>query len=127
VITHLKLQKLLYYAQAWHLATKNKPLFAEDFQAWIHGPTLISQYDRFKKHQWLPVLEDIEFPHLKNKSLVSHLEEVVDVFGAETAVKLELMTHNERPWQDARKGVSEDAPNAAVISKESMRTFYKSV
>jgi uncharacterized phage-associated protein len=34
VLTNRKLQKLLYYAQAWYLALENRALFAEDFQAW---------------------------------------------------------------------------------------------
>ena len=33
-ITHLKLQKLVYYAQAWFLALNDKPLFEEEMQAW---------------------------------------------------------------------------------------------
>ena len=40
ILTNLKLQKLLYYAQAWYLVLLNKPLFAEDFQAWAHGHIL---------------------------------------------------------------------------------------
>lgn len=50
-LTNLKLQKLLYYAQAWHLALRNAPLFDEDFQAWVHGPVLPSQYLRFRSFQ----------------------------------------------------------------------------
>ena len=40
VLTNLKLQKLMYYSQAWHLALRDIPLFNEDFQAWVHGPVL---------------------------------------------------------------------------------------
>src|SRR5258708_4115865 len=47
-ITHLKLQKLVYYAQAWSLALRNKPLFDEDFVAWTHGPVVKSVWRRFK-------------------------------------------------------------------------------
>ena len=39
-ITHLKLQKLLYYAQAWHLAHTNAPLFNKEIKAWTHGPVV---------------------------------------------------------------------------------------
>jgi len=44
VITNLKLQKLLFYSQAWYLALKDDYIFEEDFQAWVHGPVLVSQY-----------------------------------------------------------------------------------
>lgn len=43
-ITPKKLQKILYYAQAWFLANEGKPLFENDvFEAWRHG-TAESQY-----------------------------------------------------------------------------------
>ena len=48
VITPLKLQKLLYYAQGWTLAILNKNLFEEDFQAWTHGPAIPSIYRKYK-------------------------------------------------------------------------------
>lgn len=43
-ITPLKLQKLIYYAQAWSLALPERayPLFDEDMQAWAHGPVVES-------------------------------------------------------------------------------------
>ena len=43
-MTNLRLQKLLFYAQAWHLALTNRPLFEEDFEAWVHGPVIPSFY-----------------------------------------------------------------------------------
>lgn len=126
-LTNLKLQKLLYYAQAWHLALRNQPLFSEDFQAWIHGPVLPSQYQRFKKFEWRPILEEkITIPQLSNE-LNRHLKEVVEVFGSETATALELMTHNEFPWKEARQGIAPDQQSTAIISKESMKKFYKSL
>lgn len=47
-LSHLKLQKLVYYAQVWSLALFDKPLFDEDFEAWTYGPALPSLYQRFK-------------------------------------------------------------------------------
>lgn len=127
VLTNLKLQKLLYYAQAWYLVERGKPLFEEDFQAWVHGPVLPSQYQRFKHLEWRPILEEISPPTSIDQDLKGYLKEVVDVFGIETATALERMTHNELPWQEARKGLPEDQPSTAIISKESMRIFYKSL
>jgi uncharacterized phage-associated protein len=127
VLTNLKLQKLLYYAQAWYLALHQKPLFDEDFEAWVHGPVLPSQYRRFKEFEWKPILREI--PPLKpdDPVILSHLTEIVDVFGSETAVALEMMTHNELPWKSARSGIPLDQPSSSVISKESMQSYYKSL
>lgn len=46
-ISNLKLQKLVYYAQAWHLAIHGTPLFEEDFEAWVHGPVIPSLYQKY--------------------------------------------------------------------------------
>ena len=47
-ITNLKLQKLVYYAQAWHLAIYSKPLFNTDFEAWVHGNVIHDLYSECK-------------------------------------------------------------------------------
>lgn len=126
VITNLKLQKLLYYAQAWYLAEKDKPIFSEDFQAWISGPVLPSQYHRFKKYEWRPILEEDLKIAINNPSIINHLDEVVDCFGVETAASLEKMTHNELPWQEARTGIPKEMSSNNIIKKESVDLFYKS-
>ena len=51
-ITNLKLQKLVYYAQAWYLALHGKRLFPAEFQAWVHGPVCHSLYQRFRGYAW---------------------------------------------------------------------------
>ena len=127
VLTNLKLQKLLYYAQAWYLALKDKPLFSEDFEAWVHGPVLPSQYQRFKKSEWRPILDEISSPNIPNDKIISHLTEVVNVFGIETASNLESMTHNEFPWKNARQDIPIEKPSNAIITKESMKSFYKTL
>lgn len=124
VLTNLKLQKLAYYAQAWWLAEKDGELFAEDFQAWVHGPVLPSQYHRFKDFQWRPLSVDVERPVLP-EAVVAFLREIVDVFGPESAVSLELMTHRERPWVEARGDLPAEAPSNARISKQTMQAFYR--
>jgi uncharacterized phage-associated protein len=51
-MTNLKLQKLLYYCQAWYLAFLGKPLFGERIEAWIHGPVVPPVFGSFKEHRW---------------------------------------------------------------------------
>jgi len=127
VLTNLKLQKLLYYAQAWHLALYKKPLFDEDFQAWVHGPVLPSQYRRFSRNEWRPITEQVDRPHFDDADIEKFLNEVIDVFGTETAVSLELMTHRERPWLEARGGIPMDESSQARIDKAVMREYYGSL
>lgn len=124
VLTNLKLQKLAYYAQAWQIALHGQPLFGEDFQAWVHGPVLPSQYHRFKDYQWRPLDLEVGRPDLAGTGLDLHLIEIVDVFGSESAVSLELMTHRELPWLEARGDLPPDAPSSATISKGTMGSYY---
>lgn len=126
LLTNLKLQKLLYYAQAWHLALKGNVLFDEDFQAWVHGPVLLSQYHRFKDCKWMPIQGDIAQPQL-DEELKGFLNEIIDIFGAETAVALEIMTHRERPWIEARGDLPPHEPCNNYISKETMAAYYRSL
>lgn len=51
-ITHLKLQKLVYYAQAWNLAHFGEPLFDEELKAWTHGPVAPSVWHEYKDSRW---------------------------------------------------------------------------
>lgn len=126
LLTNLKLQKLLYYAQAWHLALFNEELFAEDFKAWVHGPVLLSQYHRFKGYGYRPIDEETKRPNL-DENTIRFLDEVIDMFGAETAVALELMTHRERPWIEARGDLPPHEPGTASIDKKVMAEFYRSL
>lgn len=127
LLTNLKLQKLLYYAQAWHLALEEHPIFQEDFKAWVHGPVLLSQYHRFKDHSWRPITEDIDTPNNIASDLIDHLDEILDVFGSEPATALELMTHREEPWLEARGDLPPDEPSTAIIRKETMKEYYRSL
>jgi uncharacterized phage-associated protein len=43
-IDQMKLQKLLFYAHAWYLAYNDRPLFAEDIEAWPWGPVVRPVY-----------------------------------------------------------------------------------
>ncbi len=47
-MTHKKLQKLCYYAQAWAYALKGYRLEDTDYQAWVHSPVSPALWERFK-------------------------------------------------------------------------------
>lgn len=126
LLTNLKLQKLLYYAQAWRLALTDTELFAEDFRAWVHGPVLLSQYHRFKKHRWAPIDDNLTKPELP-EDVKAHLREIIEVFGSHPAVALELMTHREKPWLEARGDLPPEEPCSNTISKQTMKEYYRSL
>ncbi|MES2388130.1 MAG: type II toxin-antitoxin system antitoxin SocA domain-containing protein [Bacteroidota bacterium] len=123
----LKLQKLLYYAQAWHYTLFDEALIDEEFQAWKHGPVAISQYYRFADINYnAPILvekynpEIIDFPENVEKLLV----DVNNIYGEHQASYLEQLTHSEEPWITARAGLPSYESCSNVISLESMSRFY---
>lgn len=133
-ITNLKLQKQLYYVQAWHLALKDRPLFDAQFQAWIHGPVISWLYGNYKKYGSGPipfsgpaaVAEDDCLPEPQLSSDVrDHLMEVMGAYGDLSAWQLERLTHSEAPWIEARQGLPPDAACQNVISNARMQQFYK--
>jgi uncharacterized phage-associated protein len=126
LITNLKMQKLVYYAQAWFLAVYDKPLFDDRLEAWIHGPVQPSLYQRFKRYGWEPILEEVVCPTFPG-DIEDHLQEIMDVYGDLTAHHLERLVHQEDPWKKARGGLPLDERCSNPISHDDMKTFYKSL
>ena len=128
-ITNLKLQKLVYYAQAWHLANFNEPLFDEDFEAWVHGPVLPTLYHAYKERGSAPILTNLDIKIVAkkfNSNTINYLNEVAFIYMPHGAYELELMTHKEEPWIDTRGECEPDEKCNNIIPKELMKTFYAS-
>ncbi len=131
-VTHLKLQKLVYYAQAWSVALDGKALVREEFEAWPHGPVCRELYDRFKGNGWKPItLEvaglDADYVPQIGADEAELLEDVWGRYGLYTAKALENLTHNEAPWIEARGDISKIARSSEVISLDAMRSYYSSI
>jgi uncharacterized phage-associated protein len=125
-ITHLKLQKLVYYAQAWALARLDKSLFGEDFEAWTHGPVVPSLFERFKDYGW----EALPYPDAVptfDSDVETLLEEILEVYGQLSARHLENLTQNEAPFQSARGNLPDEIRATTLISKEAMKTYYQNL
>lgn len=124
-ITHLKLQKLLYYAQAWTLALTGEPLFKEEIQAWMHGPVVPEVYTKYAECHY----NEIQAPEQEECVEIDGvheaiLEQVMDNYGIFEAKYLEDLTHSEAPWQIARGNIAKEEKCTNVITKESMKEFY---
>jgi len=118
LISNLKLQKLVYYAQGFHLALFNEPLFNEPIEAWTHGPVVPELYHEYKHlgSGSIPSPEDIDFS-IYTKDIRDLLDEVYSVFGQFSAWKLRNMTHQEPPWIGA-------SGSSGVISHGSMKEYF---
>ena len=123
-ITHLKLQKLVYYAQAWSLALRDTPLFDEPVEAWTHGPVVETVYQRFRTSR------ATNLPRLPQKSEIDPqtallLRAVLEAYGEHTARFLEDLTHREVPWQTARDGLAPRSRSRRIIPTTVMKRYYR--
>lgn len=121
LMTNLKLQKLLYYEQGFHLATFGKPLFPEPVEAWIYGPAVPPVYEKYRPfgQNALPSPENgKEFP-LKDAEL-QLFNEVYETYKDYSAIGLMKMTHEESPWKKAAVH-----NRGAIISTDEMKNFFK--
>jgi len=127
-ITNKKLQKLLYYAQAWSLAARNKKLFDDKIEAWIHGPAIREIYLAYKQYGAEPITKKIDGKEALAipEEVRNFLDEVWTVYGKFDAAYLEQLTHSEDPWQKARQGIEPNISSENEISLESMQEFYSS-
>jgi len=129
-ISHLKLQKLVYYAQAWHYTIFGCPLFNERVEAWMHGPVIRSIYDRFKdSNVYTPLnIQEIElnvpiFP----QDTFNILIDINTIYGEHSGAYLENLTHNESPWLDARAGIPDYERCDNEITLEAMKNYYSKI
>ena len=116
-ISNLKLQKLLYFVQAYFLITKDAPCFDAKIEAWDFGPVVPIAYHEFKQYG------SGEIPEIKsylvfdsndvwntvskpfNEDVISSedrefIGKVVKQFSKYTASSLVELTHRQAPWKD---------------------------
>lgn len=126
-MTAMKLQKLCYYSQAWHLVWEERPLFDEAIQAWANGPVVPDLYrlhrGQFRVNDGTEVGGDAAALRDDERGTV---DAVLDFYGGRTAHWLSELTHRERPWLDARTaaGLGDQERGTAVIEQAAMFEYY---
>jgi len=126
--TTMKLQKIVYYCQAWSLAWDGEPLFQEEFQAWMNGPICNELYQAhqgvFKVNSGFFCSYKSEEPNLSQDNYDS-MDAVIKDYGDKPPYWLSELTHMENPWRLARHGLSVGEHSDNIISKESMQLYYE--
>ncbi len=125
-VTTWKLQKLVYYSQAWSLVWDDQPLFEEEIQAWINGPVCPALY---KKHKGY--FKIYKIPNGDRDALDEDQKETVNAvlrfYGNKSSQWLSDLTHMEGPWKKARQGLQPGVRGSSPISLESMAEYYESL
>jgi uncharacterized phage-associated protein len=121
-LSAMKLQKLVYYCQAWSLAWTGKPLFTDRIEAWANGPVIRSLYSAHRGE--FEVSEIGGDPNHLDVHAQAIVRSIVDAYGRLSPQVLSEMTHGEEPWIEARRGAAPGARSEAEISQRSMRSYY---
>lgn len=127
-VTTMKLQKLVYYCQAYHLATSHKPLFSDRIEAWPHGPVsprLFAQHRRM----FMICADDLATGRLHGRLSPEEdasIKHVVNTLGHYTGEQLIKLTHSEDPWRNARAGLGPGERSHNEISVPNIRRYYTS-
>ena len=116
-VTNLKLQKVLYLAQAYYLAKLGKPLFAEKLEAWNYGPVVPEVYRKLKRYGSKPIISEEDKSTLAEEDK-EVLRKVWDTFGGYSASRLVDIVHAHTPWKEANNSVDK------VISNKAIKDYY---
>lgn len=130
-ITNLKLQKLLYFVQAYFFIKKGKPCFRDSIEAWNFGPIVPSVYREYKRYGGFYVFSVetyIDSLTLKRKKFEDNvisvedkklIDEVIDTFAEYSNSRLTDLVHGQTPWQEAYR-----SDHGRVISANAMREYF---
>jgi uncharacterized phage-associated protein len=125
-LSAMKLQKLVYYSQAWSLVWDDRQLFRESVEAWANGPVVRELYERHRGQ-----FELCDWPWGNVAVLDGEARETVDAvlqyYGPRSAQWLSDLTHREDPWREAREGIPDGERGAAKISLATMAEYYGSL
>lgn len=113
----MKLHKLLYYCQGYHLAVTGQPLFRETIDAWPMGPVCSDVLDH--EHKFGPARH---VTPLDNGEL-NTVGYVLSHYGHKSGGDLSQLTHQEQPWLSTKPRLRRRASYQS-ISLQAMRDFF---
>jgi uncharacterized phage-associated protein len=124
----LRLQKLLYYCQGWHLGMFGRPLFRQRVEAWTNGPVVKDVYAKFAGSKDPIRPEGIDPPAGPLPESTAALVRMVwGEYARYRPGELVRMTHAEPAWREARGGLPENSPSSAELSHDTMARHFRGV
>ena len=124
-LTHLHVQKLLYYVQGWSLAIRDIEVFDDPIVAWKHGPVVAGLYGQFKQYGDSPItnfnLSEADGIDANDRFMIAS---VWERYKNCSAMFLRSLTHREPPWLKARAGIPADTNSNVEITRDSMKKFF---
>ena len=118
----MKLEKLVYYCQAWSLVWDEAPLFSERIEAWASGPVVPALYYRHRGQ--FQVASWDGNPDVLTDSQNETIDSILKFYGTKSSQWLSDLTHSEDPWIEARTGLAPLERGNKEISIASMAEYY---
>lgn len=124
-VSAMKLQKLVYYSQAWSLAWTDRPLFHNRIEAWANGPVIRDLYAMHRGE--FEISEVPGDPAALDEHAAAIVDSVLAAYGRQSPQALSDQTHSEAPWIEARRGAPPGARCENEISQRAIRAYYRSL
>ncbi len=125
-MSHMKLQKLAYYSQAWSLVWDDKKLFSNRIEAWANGPVIPELYWQYQGYFEIASPNSGD-PTALDSEQAATVDAVLEFYGDKSAQWLSQLTHSEAPWKDARDGLPPGARSNSEITVSAMVEYYGSL
>lgn len=121
----MKLQRLVYYCQAWSLVWEDRTIYENRIEAWAHGPVVV---DLYYAHRGKYMLESVGGnPSILLQSDIQTIDAVLEYYGEKSSQWLSDLTHQEHPWQKVRDPLSKGQRGSEEITLASMAEYYGSL
>jgi uncharacterized phage-associated protein len=125
-LSAMKLQKLVYYSQAWSTVWDDRVLFPERIEAWANGPVVPALYQKHRGEFEIRAWPDGD-PSALDEDARATVDAVMEYYGWRNAQTLSDMTHSEDPWRLARAGLPDGERGNREITPASMSEYYSSL
>lgn len=127
-ISTMKLQKICYFVQGWHLVINGYPMFTEDFHAWKYGPVCPELYE-LSRGKALTGTDSAEFANIipdLNDYQQYFIKKIIGIYSPYSGLQLSDITRNHDAWRKAGAGKHKDSKDN-LMSKESIHNDFTTI
>lgn len=127
-VSTMKLQKICYFVQGWHLVINGYPMFTEDFYAWKYGPVSPVLYD-FCEDKVSVTTDSVEFANVTpelNDYQQDFIKKTFKTYNPYSGLQLSDITRNHDAWKNAGAGKHKGNEDA-LMSKESIHNDFTTI
>lgn len=125
-LTNLRLQKLLYYAQAWSLVIRESELFSDELEARRHGPVVPAAYHALSDDPAANPIRDealASAPDLRDEE-AEFARRLWEAYSPYSALQLSKMVREEAPWLKAWGNRPKDGGENHAISVIDLEDYF---